>query len=94
MRNTDSFDKTIIFCVDQEHADEMRQAINNLCPDLSRLYPDYVVRVVSDEGDIGKGYLSRFSRISNNYSYDSNNIKITYDRCRCSGHCKISSSHA
>jgi len=60
LRNTDPFDKTIIFCVDQEHADEMRQAINNLSSDLSRQYPDYVVRVVADEGDIGRGYLSRF----------------------------------
>jgi len=63
LRNTDPFDKTVIFCVDQEHADEMRQAINNLCSDLSRQYPDYAVRVVSDEGDIGRGYLSRFQEL-------------------------------
>ena len=63
LRNTDPFDKTIIFCVDQEHADEMRQAINNLSSDLSRQYPDYAVRVVSDEGDVGRGYLSRFQEL-------------------------------
>jgi len=63
LRNTDPFDKTVIFCVDQEHADEMRQAVNNLCLDLSREYPDYVVRVVADEGDIGRGYLSRFQEL-------------------------------
>ena len=34
LRKSDPFAKTIVFCVDQEHADEMRQAINNLSADL------------------------------------------------------------
>jgi type I restriction enzyme R subunit len=63
LHNTDPFDKTIIFCVDQEHADEMRQAINNLSLDYSLKYPDYVVRIVADEGEIGRGYLSRFQEL-------------------------------
>ena len=37
---TDRFAKTIVFCVDQEHADEMRRALNNLNADLVRQYPD------------------------------------------------------
>lgn len=60
MRRTDRFAKTIIFCVDQEHADEMRRVLNNLNADLVRDYPDYVCRVTSDEGDIGRGHLSNF----------------------------------
>jgi type I restriction enzyme R subunit len=60
LRKTDPFAKTIVFCVDQEHADEMRRAINNRCADLAQKHPDYVVRVVADEGDIGRGHLSRF----------------------------------
>ncbi len=63
LSETDPFDKTIVFCVDQEHADLMRQAINNYSADLVKKYPDYVVRVVSDEGDIGRGYLSRFQEL-------------------------------
>ena len=63
LHGTDPFDKTIIFCVDQEHADEMRQAINNLSSDLSRQYPDYAVRIVADEGDIGRGHLSHFQEL-------------------------------
>jgi type I restriction enzyme R subunit len=63
LRKSDPFSKTIVFCVDQEHADDMRQAISNLCVDLVRQHPDYVVRVVSDEGDIGRGYLSRFQEL-------------------------------
>lgn len=60
LRRTDRFAKTIVFCVDQEHADEMRRALNNLNADLVRDYPDYVCRVTSDEGDIGRGHLSNF----------------------------------
>ncbi len=60
LKRTDRFAKTIVFCVDQEHADEMRRALNNLNADLVRDYPDYVCRVTSDEGEIGRGHLSNF----------------------------------
>ncbi len=63
MRKTDRFAKTIVFCVDQEHASEMRQALNNLNADLVRQFPDYVCRVTADEGDIGRGHLSRFQDV-------------------------------
>jgi hypothetical protein len=39
MRRTDRFAKTIVFCVDQEHADEMRRELNNLNADLVKDYP-------------------------------------------------------
>jgi type I restriction enzyme R subunit len=60
LRKTDRFAKTLVFCVDQEHADEMRHALNNLNPDLVQPFPDYVCRVTSNEGDIGRGHLSNF----------------------------------
>ncbi len=63
LKKTDRFAKTIVFCVDQEHADEMRQAINNLNADLVQKYPDYVCRVTADEGGIGKGHLSNFQEL-------------------------------
>jgi len=63
MKNTGRWAKTIIFCVDQEHAEEMRKALNNLNSDLVKNYPDYVVRIVSDEGDVGRGYLDKFMDI-------------------------------
>ncbi len=63
LKSSDPFAKTIVFCVDQEHAEEMRRAINNHCSDLVQAHPDYVVRVVSDEGDVGRGYLSRFQEL-------------------------------
>ncbi|MBU0702592.1 MAG: DEAD/DEAH box helicase family protein [Chloroflexi bacterium] len=60
LKRTDRFGKTIIFCVDQEHASAMRQALNNLNADLVKQHPNYVVRVTSEEGQIGKGHLGRF----------------------------------
>lgn len=60
---TNRFDKTIVFCVDQEHALDMLKALNNFNSDLAKKYPDYVCRVVSEEGDIGKGHLSRFQEL-------------------------------
>jgi type I restriction enzyme R subunit len=63
LKKTDRFAKTIVFCVDQEHAAEMRAALNNLNADLVRQYPDYVCRVTSDEGDIGHGHRGRFQDI-------------------------------
>jgi type I restriction enzyme R subunit len=63
LKKTDRFAKTIVFCVDQEHAEEMRRALNNENADLTRDYPDYVCRVVSDEGPVGRGHLSRFQEL-------------------------------
>ena len=63
LKKSDRFAKTIVFCVDQEHASEMRTALNNLNSDLVAQYPDYVCRVTSDEGDIGRGHLGRFQDV-------------------------------
>jgi type I restriction enzyme R subunit len=63
LKKTDRFAKTIVFCVDQEHADEMRRALNNLNNDLARQYPDYVCRITSEEGTVGRGYLSKFQEL-------------------------------
>lgn len=48
-----------MFCVDQEHALEVRHALVNLNSDLVRQHPDYVCRVTADEGEIGRGHLDR-----------------------------------
>lgn len=60
LKRTDRFAKTIIFCVDMEHAAEMREAIVNENSDLVKEHPDYVARVVSEEGNIGMGHLGKF----------------------------------
>ncbi len=63
LKKTDRFAKSIVFCVDQEHAEEMRKALNNDNADLVKQHPDYVARVVSDEGKIGRGHLDRFMEL-------------------------------
>ena len=63
LKGTDRFAKTLIFCVDQEHAAEMRQELLNLNNDLVKQYPDYVCRVTADEGAIGLTHLSHFQDV-------------------------------
>lgn len=60
LKKTDRFDRTIVFCVDQEHAEQMRSALHDESEDLAREYPHYVARVTADEGRIGRGYLDDF----------------------------------
>ena len=61
------FDKTIVFCVNQPHADQFRREISNLNADLVQQYPDYAVRIVSEEGEIGKGFLGKFMDIDESF---------------------------
>ncbi|WP_433500206.1 EcoAI/FtnUII family type I restriction enzme subunit R [Sphaerimonospora sp. CA-214678] len=63
MHSTDRSAKTIVFCVDQEHADEMRRLLNNHNADLALATPDYVCRVTADEGAIGRAHLSKFQDV-------------------------------
>lgn len=63
LKGTDRFAKTLIFCVDPEHAAEMRQELLNLNSDLVKNHPDYVCRVTADEGAIGLTHLSHFQDV-------------------------------
>ncbi|MFO0836103.1 MAG: DEAD/DEAH box helicase family protein [Phycisphaerales bacterium] len=63
LRKHGSLDKTIVFCVDQEHALELRLALAEQMPEMLARFPDYVCRVTADEGDIGRGHLDRFQDI-------------------------------
>ncbi len=61
LRRTDPWAKTIVFCVSQDHADQMRRALHNANADLAKDHPNYVVRIVSEEGDVGRSHLSDFA---------------------------------
>lgn len=63
LKGTDRFAKTLVFCVDQEHASEMRQELLNLNSDLVKQYPDYVCRVTADEAAIGLTHLAHFQDV-------------------------------
>ena len=63
LKQTDRFGKTIVFCVDQEHALQMRRALAELNADLLKEHPDYVCRVTADEGDVGSSHRARFQDV-------------------------------
>lgn len=63
MQKHGSFDKTIVFCHDEPHADDFRREFGNLSRNLMRQYPNYCVRITTSEGEIGKGFLSKFMDI-------------------------------
>lgn len=61
LKATDRFDKTIVFCVDQEHAEQMRMALHNENGDITAQHPHYIARIVSDEGEVGRDHLDNFA---------------------------------
>ena len=58
--NSDPMSKTIVFCVDIEHAERMRQALLKYAPEEITAKSDkYVVRITGDD-PVAKGYLEDF----------------------------------
>jgi type I restriction enzyme, R subunit len=55
----DRYQKAIIFCVDQEHADRMRQALINENDDLVAENPRYVMRITGSDQE-GQAQLGNF----------------------------------
>jgi type I restriction enzyme, R subunit len=51
--------KTMVFCVDMEHAQEVARLLNNAFADLG-LADDYAVPIVSEEGEQGQRWLRAF----------------------------------
>jgi type I site-specific restriction endonuclease len=61
-KKTDRFAKTIVFCVDQEHPDEIRRALNNLNSDLAVKFPAYVSLLTKATSGAGTWAGSRMLR--------------------------------
>ena len=59
-------DKTIFFCVDQEHADRMRQALVNENADMCALDSHYVVRITAND-EAGVKQLDNFRNVEKEY---------------------------
>lgn len=59
LKKTDRFSKTIVFCVDIEHAERMRQALINENKDLYVENDRYIMRITGDN-DVGKAQLENF----------------------------------
>ena len=60
LTNSDPMAKTIVFCVDIEHAERMRQALLKYAPEEITAHSDkYIVRITGDD-PVAKGYLEDF----------------------------------
>lgn len=66
LKQTDRFSKTIVFCVDEEHALRMREALINENHDLVAQNDKYIMRITGSD-DLGKQQLENF--IDNNCRY-------------------------
>jgi type I restriction enzyme R subunit len=58
MRRFGRMEKTMVFCVNMDHALQVTEELNRLNADLN--VPEYAVRIVSEEGATGKAVLERF----------------------------------
>ena len=59
LKKTNRFDKTIVFCVDIDHAERMRQALINENSDLVKENNKYIMRITGDNEE-GKAQLDNF----------------------------------
>ena len=59
LKKHNRFDKTIVFCVDIEHAARMRQALINENADLASANSKYVIKITGDDNE-GKRELDNF----------------------------------
>jgi type I restriction enzyme, R subunit len=62
LKATDRFAKTIVFCVDIDHANRMRQALINENADLVAKHSNYVVKITGDD-EVGKRELDNFTDV-------------------------------
>lgn len=66
LKATDRYARTIVFCVDTEHALRMRNALAMENNDLVKVNPNYVVRITSND-DVGKNKLEDFIDANTTY---------------------------
>lgn len=59
LKKNDPYAKTIVFCVDTEHAARMRMALVNENSDMMQVNPKYIVRITHDD-EVGKAELENF----------------------------------
>lgn len=66
LKETDRYSKTIVFCVDIDHAERMREALVNENSDIVKDHPNYVMRITGDSQE-GKAKLDEFIDPDENY---------------------------
>jgi type I restriction enzyme R subunit len=66
LKATDRFAKTIVFCVDIDHANRMRMALINKNADLVNQHQYYVVKITGDD-EVGKKELDNFMDVEERF---------------------------
>ncbi|MCD4734550.1 MAG: DEAD/DEAH box helicase family protein [Bacteroidales bacterium] len=66
LKAIDRFAKTIVFCVDIDHANRMRQALINENADLVSKHPYYVLKITGDD-EVGKMELDNFTDVEERF---------------------------
>ena len=66
LRAVDRFAKTIVFCVDIDHANRMRMALINENADMVAKYSNYIVKITGDD-EVGKRELDSFMDVEDRF---------------------------
>ena len=74
--------KTIVFCANEDHAERMRIALNNLNSDMVQKNSDYVVRITGSD-DYGKSKLNYFISVSSKYPVIATTSKLLSTGADC-----------
>ncbi|MBR3922138.1 MAG: DEAD/DEAH box helicase family protein, partial [Kiritimatiellae bacterium] len=82
LKQTDRMQKTIVFCANEDHAERMRVALNNLNADMVKENPDYVVRITGSDA-YGKSKLDYFISVSSPYPVIATTSKLLSTGADC-----------
>ena len=82
LKSTDRMQKTIVFCANEDHAERMRIALNNLNDDMVKENPDYVVRITGSD-TYGKSKLDYFISVSAPYPVIATTSKLLSTGADC-----------
>ena len=82
LKRTGRMQKTIVFCANEDHAERMRIALNNLNVDMVKENPDYVVRITGSD-TYGKSKLDYFISVSSPYPVIATTSKLLSTGADC-----------
>ena len=82
LKSTDRMQKTIVFCANEDHAERMRIALNNLNADLVQQNSDYVVRITGSDV-YGKSKIDYFLSVSSPYPVIATTSKLLSTGADC-----------
>ena len=82
LKSTGRMQKTIVFCANEDHAERMRVALNNLNADMVKENPDYVVRITGSDS-YGKSKLDYFISVSSPYPVIATTSKLLSTGADC-----------